>query len=102
METVRAKIGATFLDVAQPGWAERINLRRLDLNSCESCVLGQLFGDFANGAEKVFAMRGSARFAAARECGLDGAHDGPTDQYTALTAAWKREIAKRLRAAGGK
>lgn len=35
--------GAAFLDEHVPGWADRIDLAALDLDSCTKCVLGQLF-----------------------------------------------------------
>lgn len=31
MESLRARVGATFLDVVRPGWAEEINVDRLEL-----------------------------------------------------------------------
>jgi hypothetical protein len=33
---------ATFLDEAAPGWADMINVERLDLWDCDFCILGQL------------------------------------------------------------
>lgn len=107
LETVRAKAGALLLDLLQPGWADRIDTESLDLASCQVCVLGQLFGEYEYGAAKVFAMRfegldnvrserekaaGDAGFCVAREVSYDDS--GPA--YRRLTAAWKREIDKRV------
>lgn len=36
--------GAEFLDGIRPGWREVINLDRLALRECTTCVLGQLAG----------------------------------------------------------
>jgi hypothetical protein len=105
METVRAKIGATYLDLVRPGWAGEINLDTLSLSSCEVCVLGQLYGNYWRGAEHLFAMRATGTLtgradtgceAAATEAGFNLPED--VTDYAPLTAAWKREIRKRLAA----
>lgn len=41
----RVRRGAALLDEKYPGWADRIELDRLDLGSCTTCVLGQLYQD---------------------------------------------------------
>lgn len=46
----RAAAGAAFLDSRLPGWAGRIERTALDMADCKRCILGQLFGDFFNGA----------------------------------------------------
>lgn len=110
LESVRAKIGATILDVFKPGWARSINLKRLDLSDCSACVLGQTFGDFGKGAETLFAMRRTndglfgydpGAMQAAREAGFEvdvSVRSRLTrSAYSNLTVAWKREIAARLR-----
>ena len=38
-----------LLDKQAPGWAWRIHLGRLKLQSCRRCVLGQLFGTYVEG-----------------------------------------------------
>lgn len=44
--TLAARVakGATLLDRERPGWADEIDLGKLDLNSGCRCVLGQLHG----------------------------------------------------------
>ena len=42
-EKVVAK-GAALLDDKVPGWWKVINLQKLDINDCHTCMLGQLFG----------------------------------------------------------
>ena len=48
-----AAAGAAFLDEHVPGWRTRIDLSTLDLESCENCILGQLFDDFMFGLEHL-------------------------------------------------
>jgi len=46
-ETVQARVarGAALLDEKLPGWDQRIDLDRLNLGDCFTCILGQLFTD---------------------------------------------------------
>lgn len=109
-ESLRAKAGASLLDVLRPGWAKQINLDALDLSNCSACVLGQLFGHFDAGLEKVFALKANDQ---ALRHTLDDTGEDVSDRagfsikdftpdrerhYGNLTRAWKREIAKRLAA----
>ena len=118
-ESARAKIGATLLDVFKPGWAAEINKVTLKLDDCAVCILGQLFGSYSKGAESVFAMQvteppreGGPFFissnpavnAACERAGfvLPNTPDGLVDRrevaYKKLTAAWKREVNRRVKA----
>jgi hypothetical protein len=47
--TERVAAGAAWLDVAAPGWVDRIDPGTLDLSSDADCVLGQVFGSFDAG-----------------------------------------------------
>lgn len=49
--------GAAYLDERRPGWEFEINLRRLDIASHCSCVLGQLYGSYVRGVQNC-ASRG--------------------------------------------
>lgn len=42
----RVAAGAKWLDENQPRWLDHVDIEALDLESCQRCVLGQLFGDF--------------------------------------------------------
>jgi len=113
LETIRARVGATLLDVLTPGWADSINLGKLDLSNCQACVLGQLFGEYTKGAETLFAMRSAPasdldtdKFndgikRAANEAGFacdrnaSGVKYSKWGTYARLTTAWKREVVKR-------
>lgn len=37
---------AKALDRAKPGWADRVDVQRIDLWSSDDCVLGQVFGNY--------------------------------------------------------
>jgi hypothetical protein len=94
METFesRARRGARLLDRNARGWATGISRERLDLGSCQQCVLAQLFGDYTSGLNTLRIMV---------ICGDDirfgFATDEPNgDEYPQLTTAWRREITKRL------
>jgi len=39
--------GAAFLDEVRPGWERQIDIGTLELNACDQCVLGQVFGEEA-------------------------------------------------------
>lgn len=70
-------------DSESPPWRKRIDLDSLDINSCEGCVLGQLFGTYSDGLRRL---------------GLNvGWHHGFSDQpmaggatSTDLHVAWTR------------
>lgn len=41
--------GVHLLNEKCPGWFEKIDLEKLFMQSCDECVLGQLFGNFIKG-----------------------------------------------------
>jgi hypothetical protein len=45
--------GVALLDKAKPDWARRIDLPTLDLGNIKFCMLGQIYGDFGDGREKL-------------------------------------------------
>jgi hypothetical protein len=50
-----AEEGAEFLDehFGDESWREDISVERLAMGSCFECVLGQLFGSYAEGASAI-------------------------------------------------
>jgi hypothetical protein len=48
---------ATRLDVAAPGWADRLDWSALDLADPRRCVLAQLFGDYGEGLHRLYGAR---------------------------------------------
>lgn len=49
----RVRAGVALLDDRKPGWANRVDVDRLEMQACDRCVLGQLFGDFHEGMERL-------------------------------------------------
>ena len=45
----RVERGAALLDRERPGWQEDVDPFTLRIESCERCVLGQLYGDYTAG-----------------------------------------------------
>lgn len=45
--------GAELLDRKRPDWFLRVNLDKLDLGSGYECVLGQLYGAYASGVDRL-------------------------------------------------
>jgi hypothetical protein len=97
MSTVAERVarGAALLDEREPGWAERIDLGRLDVMSECRCVLGQLYlrewPDLR--LPYLFAVRalGIDDTQAEQALGFDD-EDG---EYPELTAEWHRVITAR-------
>ncbi len=45
--------GIELLNSEKPGWRNLVDLNTLRLESCDVCVLGQVFGSFDNGLEEL-------------------------------------------------
>ncbi len=103
----RARAGAAFLDHANPGWAARIDTSALSLSDGESCVLGQLHGDYRLGLGRarvtdLSSAPGAGRlFHAAspvdlgfQAVGALGSAEEALD-YASLTRAWRDEVTAR-------
>ena len=96
-ETITAGVrrGAALLDRKLPGWHTRINLNTLDLNDCEACILGQLYGKYSYGLEvllvgdQFYLKRYHYGFSSLRVRGKDKG-------MRRLTATWARLVAKRI------
>jgi len=50
---LKARRGAQYLDEAKPDWWRKINKDLLDMANFYSCLLGQLYGDYSIGREKL-------------------------------------------------
>jgi len=48
------KAGVMLLDKVKPGWEQRINVETLNLESAMECVLGQLYGSYADGLSALW------------------------------------------------
>lgn len=77
--------GIKFLDSDGPAnWRQEINLDSLRLESCEVCVLGQVFGSYDNGLENLDIQDSSAY-----RYGFN-----TNGSMTELTQAWKDALGK--------
>lgn len=60
------KRGAALLDRIRPGWAEEIALDELAMETCDRCIVGQLYGDYFKGGRDISAAVGPEWFIASR------------------------------------
>lgn len=49
----RVRNGAELLDAKRPGWHMEIELDMLDIDSVDHCILGQLYGSWAEGTRDL-------------------------------------------------
>jgi hypothetical protein len=100
--TERVAAGAALLDERLPGWADKIDLTRLDLSSDCNCILGQHYQGHPNPISRFGQVANSLCIPDA-DCELLGffcarAEDGTPAgdaEYAALTAEWRAVIAAR-------
>lgn len=112
----RAKAGAEFLDMKQPGWYEGVSTRALRMEDCTECVIGQLTGSYFSGIQQKFGMDGCSHKAYGlgfmtadadsmmSEDELEPYDFDAADRYERwesdeLTTAWRRELLDRKAAA---
>jgi hypothetical protein len=102
LETVEE--AALFLDSQDPDWFNRVDLSKLDMDSCYNCVIGQAFGrgyagDYANAIRMLPGCGTNIDYDAVFDpvffCNYDRKTDTPTD---CLNRQWKAEIEKRVAA----
>lgn len=102
----RVRAGAALLDKAMPGWAKKIKPEKLDLSSCNQCVLGQLYRNksridgFSAGSEELGLTNQKGK-----KCGFDaqlvrdsyyGFSINDEADYARLDKAWLYEIGRRV------
>lgn len=92
-KTIKARVarGAELLDREVPGWADKISLDELAMCSCAHCILGQLFGRFLDGANKLNVDECEYGF----EIGCDINAPGRYSYYNRLNEHWRQEIHQR-------
>ena len=93
--TESAARGAEFMDGLVPGWEDLIDLPSLAMEAGFSCILGQLYGEYLDGADVLDIGPYSQE---ALDLGFVASTGGEGDWYepwTDLTAAWREEIVKR-------
>lgn len=100
----RAANGAALLDRRAPGWHRKVAVDRLAIESCDRCVLGQVFGHFVSGKviliraepslDRHFFGRDHGFVAQSAEFGPEGS--GHLRYLRALADCWRAEVAARL------
>lgn len=105
MEDARERVerGADFLDDADPGWYRRVDAASLELGSGDSCVLGQLHGDFRLGLGRSDLINLSSAPRASLSPSAHGfqciqglSKEDERRDYACLTEAWQEAIAARV------
>ena len=97
--STRARRGAKLLDRKRPGWHKKINLETLRMQSCYSCILGQLYGFYFSGLEPILGRIKSYEKRTQKEhrhgfilTSSDQGYKTYNEEYEALAEAWKAEI----------
>lgn len=100
----RVNRGAAYLDEVDPAWHERIDPETLELRSGESCVLGQLHGEFRLGLRRSHLFHCSSAPRANLSpisygffCAKDVSEELQERDYDYLNEAWRLAIWKRRR-----
>lgn len=92
----RVARGAALLDAEVPGWVQRVDPGLLALESCTSCLLGQLFGDYVTGYRCVVLPRRMAAAQYGFDITMAESRGIRRVQYRRLTDAWLEAIASRV------
>jgi hypothetical protein len=93
-----ARRGALRMDRIDPGWADGIDIERLDMKIGDRCILGQRYGDFGTSLKAVIPRWAYLLwpFDCYERYGFVAHYVNERDLgYTALTAAWLEEIEAR-------
>ena len=91
-----ASAGAKFLDEKHPNWFKQIDTNKLNMTLTNDCILGQLYGDYFEGAKQL------ALDVWPHVVGFNVQYDGTFSvrdfpkHYKLSTDAWKEEISQRL------
>ncbi|SMC95723.1 hypothetical protein [Lentzea albidocapillata] len=93
---VRVARGAARLDCAQPGWAMRVDVTVLDLQSTTDDLLGQIFGSHYNGIDTLGLTREASQSHGFYAHCASVDHGCSCDaEYARLTAEWARVVTSR-------
>lgn len=92
----RVARGVKLLDKRMPGWDNRIDLYRLDMEDYRHCVLGQLYGAYHRGIYSLFGQKARRLYVIGTVYGFTmyfSSEFGPLDEE------WTRVITDRRIAA---
>lgn len=78
----RVDAGVKWLDETHPNWRDRVNVDILDMYSDSSCILGQMFSQYAYAREIL-----GGRF-----CTEHGFSSDDPSEYHELTKEWKGRL----------
>lgn len=93
----RVAKGAALLDAQRPGWAQRINVRELDMSSGCFCILGQLEPSYTAALRSLWPTDLACRVLETRRCGFDvNPSSDKFSDYLKLQWAWLDAIAARV------
>lgn len=82
--------GCVLLDRDMPDWRNRVDRDILNMKLNDSCILGQLFGGYLKGLDKL-GIPGYTTDDA--DCGFDVPKEDISDEaYEKLTDEWKRRL----------
>lgn len=87
----RVQAGATWLDDKVPGWHNMIDIRTLDVEDADNCILGQLdFWYYVDGMATI-----SWKSAVSRGFGTEFRGGGDVVSYGELHTEWVKLIERR-------
>lgn len=90
----RVKRGADLLDEKYASWTKKVNTTKLAIQDPKDCVLGQLYGGYVRGLEKL-----DIKFLVGDTSPIDHGFCGADREE--LNAEWRRVIKERRRARYG-
>jgi hypothetical protein len=105
-EAIRERVarGARLLDEKRPGWEGCIALDHIEMDMCDSCILGFVYGHYHVGSDRLFGYLNvtweadEPEVLAAEDHGFNAClADDPDAEYAALAVAWRAEIARRTK-----
>lgn len=96
----RVRRGAKLLDRQSPGWEFRITPGLIAMESCDMCILGQLFGHYVEGYERLRMSLPSTFLFSASAHGFTIPDEDQTEGcwvvFRELANAWREEIRSRI------
>lgn len=97
------RAGVMLLDQRKPGWPQQVNAETLNLASAMECVLGQLYGSYADGLSALWPKptgwdrwrQGDVWDALAEQHGFEAPACGRDDRREVLAQEWKRHVLRQ-------
>ncbi len=105
----RVKKGADLLDEKAPGWDGKLCISTLKMSHCDRCVLGQVYGNYVDGAYIALSEVREFNWILYNESYIDSVAEhgfcefGPIQRYKTLRKCWVELIEARrdAKAKGG-